>query len=202
MTEGMDLIHKQELIKERNQTAGKSSGLLFTHVNIRKSISLLLMKLVVIELIALVLIIVFYVLLLSAQTIQPVSPLLVFNPLIFSFFILGKLILMIYVVHDWHEEYYEISAQTVAHFKGDIFRRREVVRLDHIGSIKMEQGLFGRLFNFGTIRLHNWFLNRDYFLYQIHNPKKYEHLLEKLLPRADRMEKFVREHIVNDEDGS
>lgn len=39
MTGEIDLIHKQELIKERNQTAGDVSGLLFNHVNIRKSIS-------------------------------------------------------------------------------------------------------------------------------------------------------------------
>lgn len=192
------MIHKRELIKKENIS---EKHLDFTHVNVRQSISLLLMKLMVFELIAAVGVIVFHTLLFAARNMQQsTTSVIPFNPYIFLVLVLFKLAITAYIILEWHEEYYEISASTVGHYKGYLFKRHEEIKLEHIASVKLEQGLLGRIFNYGTIRLHSWFLGKDYYLYQIHNPRKYEHVLGQLTPLADKMRKVVREHTLEDDE--
>lgn len=193
----IDLVHKQQLLNDASDEVEKKFALHFRHVNVRKSISLLLMRLITLEIITAVAVIIFHYLLINVENLNnPSVPTITFNLYLFLPLVFLKLVLICYVILEWHEEYYEISATEVSHYRGYIFKHHEVIKLEHIASVKLEQGILGRVFNYGTIRLHSWYLNTDYFLYQIHNPNKYEHVLGEFTPKADRMKKVIREHII------
>ena len=178
-----------------------SSLISFKHINVRQSIFLLLLKLITVEVITMIVIIVFHTAMFAIKDYQnSVVPIIPFNMYLFLILAIIKTLLTGYIILEWYDEYYEISVDDVGHNKGFFFKRKERVKLEHLTSLKLEQGLLGKFFNYGTIRLHDWFQNRDYFLYQIHDPKKYEKVLLHLMPTADHSRKTIREHVIEDED--
>jgi len=110
--------------------------------------------------------------------------------------IFGKTIFLLYIIMQWLNEYYEITTTEVVHKKGFLTRKEQRHKLEHIGKVNIEQGIFGRIFNFGTLRLFNWTTEKEVFLYLIHNPMKYQHILQELLPEADQSRSVFREHIL------
>jgi hypothetical protein len=107
-----------------------------------------------------------------------------------------KLGFTIFIIVSWLNEYYEISPSEIVFRKGLIFRKEERHLLKHIGEVTIEQGAFGRIFNFGTLRLFNWTTEKSVYLYLIHNPLKYQHILESITPEADKGKKVFREHLL------
>lgn len=186
---------------EKHRERAEGIQITFDHINIRRSISILLFKLVVVELVAAVLVVAFHGSMAAIETYQNAAePIFSFNVYVFSVLVLIKMAVAAYVILDWLDEYYEISATDISHKSGTIWKRHERVKLEHISSLKLEQGVFGKLFNYGTIRLNDWFRKRDYYLYQIHNPGKYEKTLARLLPDADHIRKTIREHVIEEEE--
>lgn len=178
---------------------GKESTITVTHITVRQSIFFLVLKLLFLEAVAALAIIAFHLVLARYST-YALSDLSIFNIPVFVLLVLTKTIFMIYVIVSWLEEYYEISPTEVVHRKGFLFRREEVYTLDHIGSITLEQGLFGRIFNFGSLKLFDWALEETVYIYLIHSPLKYHHILETLLPEVDREKKVFRERVIDEED--
>lgn len=179
---------------------GKESTITVTHITVRQSIFFLLLKLLFLEFVAAVLIISFHFLL-SSSNVQSLSQnnLNLFNIPLFVLLVVLKTCFMIYVIVAWLEEYYEITPVEVVHRKGFLFRREERYTLDHIGSITLEQGIFGRIFNFGSLKLFDWALEENINIYLIHSPRKYNHILETLVPEADKEKKVFRESVVDEE---
>lgn len=198
----LNVAHKRELI-EQSRPNGNANGkeLHFKHVNVRQSITLLLIKLMVFELISAVCVVIFHLTIINLRIYDPtVIPRFSFHLSIFLILVAIKIFITSYIILEWHEEYYEISAHSIGHYRGYLFKRHENISFKHIASIKLEQDLLGKAFNYGTIRLHSWFLGKDYFLYQIHNPFKYLKVLEDQLPGIDKMTKTIRDRaIIEDE---
>lgn len=178
---------------------GKSSSITVTHITVRQSIFFLVLKLLFLEIVAASAVITFYVFLSSYATQYSLNVSL-FNIPVFVLLVFLKTAFMIYVIVAWLEEYYEITPTEVIHRKGFLFRKEERYTLDHIGSITLEQGLFGRIFNFGSLKLFDWALEESVYIYLIHSPLKYNHILEMLLPDADRERKVFRENLIDEED--
>lgn len=177
--------------------------IVITHVTIRQSIFFLVLKLLAIETLASVAIIVFHTLILRTDIKQIVDKnILVFNIPLFVVLVIVKTFVMIFVILQWLNEYYEITTKDVVRRKGLLFQKEERYLIQHIGSVTLEQGVFGRIFNFGTLKLFNWTKEKNIYLYLIHNPTKYMNILETLLPEADREKKILREHIINPDDDS
>lgn len=172
-----------------------------SHVTIRQSISFLILRLIVLEIISAALIILFYSILMPIGIIENVfgSNYGLYNTLIFIVFIIGKTLLMTYIVIVWLNEYYEITPKEVIHKTGLIFRKEEKNVLNHIDAVEIEQGLLGRIFNYGNLILFNWVLEKNTMLYLIHNPKKYLRILQDLLPQSDQRKRIIRERIVEKE---
>lgn len=177
---------------------GKASSITVTHITVRQSIFFLVLKLLFLETVAALAVIAFH-LVLARYSAYALSDLSIFNVPVFVILVLTKTIFMIYVIVSWLEEYYEIAPTEVVHRKGFLFRREEVYTLDHIGSITLEQGLFGRIFNFGSLKLFDWALEETVNIYLIHSPLKYHHILETLLPEVDREKKVFREKVIDEE---
>lgn len=178
---------------------GKASSITVTHITVRQSIFFLVLKLLFLEAVAAGAIIAFHLVLSNYATMYSLN-IAFFNIPIFVLLVLFKTVFMIYVIVAWLEEYYEITPMEVIHRKGFLFRREESYTLDHIGSITVEQGLFGRIFNFGSIKLFDWALEKNMYVYLIHSPLKYHHILETLIPEADREERVFREKVIDEEE--
>ena len=179
----------------------KVRKIVISHVTIRQSISFLVLKLLVIEALAAVSIIIFHSVLLKTNIKEIIGEdLLIFNIPLFIILVLIKSFFTIFIIIQWLNEYYEITTKEVVYRKGLIFKKEDRHLFEHIGSVKLEQGIFGRIFNFGTIRLFNWTREKNMYMYLIHNPSKYINILEELLPEADKEKKVFREHVLEPEE--
>lgn len=168
-----------------------------THVTIRESIFFLLLRLVITEVITLALFIMlqyFFV----ETTIGQASP--QFNLPIFIIIFTLKMFIVFWVLLEWVNNYYEITPKEIIHKRGFLFKSEERDTLDHLGTLAIKQGMLGRIFNYGTIELHNWMHSRTVMLYLIHNPMKYHHVLQSLLPKADEQKEVFREHILYEDE--
>ncbi|MDO8269157.1 MAG: PH domain-containing protein [Candidatus Levybacteria bacterium] len=177
--------------------------IIVTHITIRQSIFFLVLRLLTIEAIATTAVIVFHTLLFTPQISDRIgSNIALFNIPVFILLVLIKTSFVIFVIAQWLNEYYEITAKEVIYRRGLILRREEQHKLAHIGSVRLEQGFLGRIFNYGTLKLFNWTIERDVVMYLIHNPRKYQNILDELIPEADKSKKVFREHILEPEDDS
>ncbi len=172
-----------------------------SHINIRQSIFFLLLKLVILDLFAVFLILVFFTSL-SASVISSDIKLKLISYNLPVFLILGfiKIVITLFVVLQWLNEYYEVWPNSIIHKKGIIWKKEEKHTFGHIRLIKIEQGIWGRLLTYGTLSLYDYSLRRYASLYLIHNPIKYFHILDDLLPKAQKEKEVLREHIFEREE--
>ncbi|MFH1833197.1 MAG: PH domain-containing protein [Candidatus Levyibacteriota bacterium] len=178
--------------KFRTQRIGKKTEIIISHTTIRQSISILLLKLVFLEVISAIIFILFQPVLFSPQ-LSSSFPYINFHSIeLFVIAAFLKILVTIYIVLSWLNEYYEITPNSVRHHSGIIFLKREQFSLNDIQSVILEQSLAGRLLNFGTLRLFDWKWRKHQNLYAIHNPIKYLEIIESLLPGVDQEESIIR----------
>ena len=103
-----------------------------------------------------------------------------------------------YVVLDWLNEYYEIRSDRFIHRKGIFSRKDEEYPFVNIESVKLSQGFIGRLFNYGTLELFEFKPIKYRTMYLIHNPARYLHILESLMPEATVEKEVPREHLIRE----
>lgn len=99
-------------------------------------------------------------------------------------FFLAFLVLSLIILLKWRHEYYEILKKAIIHHKGFLFKHKNVFTCSNIELIQFKQGIFGKIFNFGTIEMHDSFLNKTIYLMNIPNPNKYLELLRKMFLRV------------------
>lgn len=174
--------------------ANHQTAITVTHINIRQSISFLLLKLLLLDILTGAALLLF--LLLPSGHLSLEIRLALFSSNIFYFLgiIVLKTFLSLFTVLQWLFEYYEIWPNKVTHKKGIFWTKKADHELRDIKYLGFEQGLFGRLLNFGTISLFDWKNEVRATLYLIHNPKKYYHLLQDIVPTLEREEKTILEH--------
>lgn len=192
------------------KVAGKMIGIIgeggeekiyVSHVTVRQSIFLLLLKLVTLEAMATGAVVFAYLFMSSTETISETfgANYGLYSILLFLIFIAGKMFVVIFVIIWWLYDYYEITPKEIRHKRGLFFVREERHTLAHLGSVNIDQDIFGRVFNYGSLNLFNWVLEKDATLYLIHNPMKYLQILKNLIPESDEARRVLREHIVEKE---
>lgn len=157
-----------------------------THLNIRQSIVILLAKLVTTDLLLAIVIIAFYfTLVLGEQFSAGASS----NTSLFllSFAAVGfiKIVLSVYIVLQWINEYYEITPEAVIHKRGIINKRAERYTLERIRRINVQDTFIGELCNFATLTLYDLRLNKSLDMYLIHNADRYARVLKTLKPELE-----------------
>lgn len=185
---------------ERMESPATHEALTVSHVTIRQSISFLIIRLITLEFIA-ILGLVSSLLFFFNDDIQNSlgGYILLVNIPFFISIVFIKTAIMILIVMRWLNEYYEINTKYIVHRRGFIFKKEERYTLKHLGKVKLEQGIFGRLLNYGNVRVFNWALEKEVNLYLIHNPIKAVRILETLLPDADEESETVREHLIEED---
>lgn len=174
----------------------KNETISVTHVNVRTSIVFLLFKLVLLDILASVLAMLFFGALSFTQLPSEVR-LFIFSQNIAYFVILAivKIILTIFLVMQWLNEYYEITPTKIYYKRGIIWRREDTYELKNVRSIGIKQGVFGRVFSFGTLFFYDRGVYKYYYLNDIHNPLRYLNILHRLLPDTTIEKDVIREHV-------
>ncbi|MBF8249452.1 MAG: bPH 2 protein [Candidatus Levybacteria bacterium] len=168
------------------QNGDKSGKIYVNHINIRQSIFFLMLKLIFLDMTA-TFVAVLYFSSVSNKFVPEVinSLVLSYNLPFFLILVFLKITLTIYIVMEWINEYYEIWPAFMMHRSGFISRKEEKHPFSQMRSVRIEQGFFGKMFGFGTINLYNWYLQKHTALYLIHNPLKYFHIIEGLIPKSE-----------------
>lgn len=193
--QSLDRRFIQKLVK----TVGEKD-IIVTHITVRQSITLLLFKLIIIEFLAAGALILFHTTLFTTDIeSQLPSGISLFNIPVFLTLVVIKTFITFFVIFQWLEESYEITPKEIIHNRGFFFKHVERHSFNHLVSLRVYQGIFGKLFNYGTLTLFNWAKNREVSLYLIHNPMKYMHILERLLPEPDEEKNILREKIIEEE---
>lgn len=172
-----------------------------TNLNIRASISILVARLLLIDFLTAFLIILFYFTLISGAEL---TNFLLTNPslLLISFTTLGtfKILTTMYIVLQWLNEYYEITHDAVIHKKGIIFKKTEKYKLDNVREITITSGLWGQIFNYGTITLFDIRKQKYLDMYLIHNPNRYVRVFEQLKPDIEIEREDINVNVLQKEE--
>ncbi|HVA96337.1 MAG TPA: PH domain-containing protein [Candidatus Acidoferrales bacterium] len=175
--------------------ADEKKRIYVTHVNIRQSIFFLLLKLVSIELVAGTIIIIWHIgLAVYVNTVALLHLIVQIGLPVLIFLVFLKTFITIYLIMQWLNEYYEISASLIQHRRGIFFRRSEEYPIEDIKFVEVEQGLFGRMFNYGTISLMNVRRVEYAQMYLIHNPMRYASVIEEIVPNLVERKRLIRRH--------
>lgn len=165
---------------------GKAKPLGITHISIRSSLSILVSKLVVLEIIFAVIVSISYIIFVD-----------IFGFSLLLALIITKIVLIIYVLLSWTNEYFEITADQIIHYKGIFFKKEKRYSITNIRQIILHQGFLGKLMDFGTIEFFDYAVKKYFRLYQIHNPQRYFNLLNEIVPDHDEIEETIRDTIVD-----
>ena len=164
-----------------------------THLNVRQSISFMLLRFCVVEVIFDTLILFLYLPLSYLEfPFERTGDLLSTENILFLILVAGKMFFSLFVVLQWLNEYYEILPQKFIHKKGVIFKYEEEYIFSHIMSVDYEQSFLGEFFNYGTIHMYDRYISRDIYMYLIHNPRKYFKILKDLIPITDTEQEVFR----------
>jgi uncharacterized membrane protein YdbT with pleckstrin-like domain len=93
--------------------------------------------------------------------------------------------MVLLIVLSWVYNYYIIELKNIIIRKGIIFSKEERFNMEQLQSVSVRQGLFGKIFNYGTIELHNPEMDKKVFLRSIPDPYQEAAFIEKFYPGAD-----------------
>jgi len=185
--------------------ADLDNKIVVTHINVRQSISILVIKLILLEIIAAVLLLAFRSVLFTIESFGVISSTSQLQSLgISAIFLVGvivKMFLTVYVVLLWLNEYYEVRTKEIYHRRGIFFKKTSQYSMEHIKFLEIFQGVFGKLLNYGTITIFDQRRNKYMEMFLIHNPTRYMKILEELIPDLDEEKKLVRGKIIEITDG-
>ncbi len=163
-----------------------------THLNVRQSISILLTKLVLIDLLIAVIVLIYYFAVIQGeQFIKGISANNTIFILVFTIIGFLKILASSYVILKWLHEYYEITPEHVVHKHGIIFKKSENYRLNLVRVMSVEDSFFGELLNYATITLYDIRLKKYLDMYLVHNARRYAKILKEIKPDLEIKEDHV-----------
>jgi len=78
----------------------------------------------------------------------------------------------------WFSEYYQVDQNFITHRRGIIFPEEERHMIDKVESLSFSQKLWGRVFEYGDVKLSFTGGQRDFSLPKISNPRQIIYLIE------------------------
>jgi hypothetical protein len=162
------------------------SRITVSHINVRQSITLLLAKLVTLDIILAVIIIGLYTVMVAAESFQQTYS---HNTLLFliTFTVIGiiKISLSTYVVLQWFNEYYQINSDSIIHRRGIVSKRSERYDLGKVRAVTINRSALGEVWDFATVTLYDIRLHKYLDLYLIHNPVRFAKIIVSLKPKLE-----------------
>ncbi len=100
-------------------------------------------------------------------------------PLLFFVFWAANIILLLSIFIHWYFVYYIISTDALSKHKGFLFKRLKTYDLQSIRSVRVYQGVMGRLFGFGDIVMESPLLHEMIHLKKVQNPLKHAKIIDR-----------------------
>jgi membrane protein YdbS with pleckstrin-like domain len=94
-----------------------------------------------------------------------------------------EMVVIIIMVLRWFNYNCEIRKDDIVQKKGVISSRESVDSFRNFTAVAVHQGIFGRIFNYGTIRLFNPALDHSITIKNVSSPTKYQNLIAERLPQ-------------------
>ncbi len=113
---------------------------------------------------------------------------------VFTWLNILNIAVVILILLVWYNRRYIISPQEVYYVRGIILRRKDVYHIQAMVAVRVRQGVFGRIFGFGTIRLESPLLKKDVFIRNIQNPHKHAQVIEN--QRVKSIKSIVTESVI------
>lgn len=151
-----------------------------THINIRPSISILVLQLIALNVLSAAVIVALYLAVVSYSFLMELILNAYIGLTLISMIFFAQISLTIYAVVVWMNEYYEVFPEYLIHRRGVVFRKESKFPIRNIRFIHVSQDILGRLLNYGTLTLLDGRRNKFLDLYLIHNPVRYYQILDKL----------------------
>jgi membrane protein YdbS with pleckstrin-like domain len=96
-----------------------------------------------------------------------------------------EMVVIIIMVIRWFNYYCEIRNDDIILKKGIISIQESVNSFRNFTAVTVHQGIFGRIFNYGTIKLSNPALDHSITIKNVSSPTKYKNIISERLPRND-----------------
>ena len=161
-----------------------NNGIEIQRIRIRESVVLLVLRILLLQLLLGVFLygITVINLMLTLEDIMdrpfPVITLLYISSVIFF------LIYTIIAILQWRNHHYVIQRNGITHRTGLFSYQEQNYSCSNIESISLNQGVWGKLFNFGTIELYDPALERHFFLHYVSQPQHNLELLKRMFLKA------------------
>jgi uncharacterized membrane protein YdbT with pleckstrin-like domain len=94
----------------------------------------------------------------------------------------------------WTGKFYRISADSVSASEGFLNRKTNIISMRTISSVNLKQSFFGRLFNYGVIRVECMFSKQVIYLKYITKPQFFRKAIQNLIAEAVQKTPIV-EHL-------
>jgi len=105
----------------------------------------------------------------------PIAENISLNYITIIYFIALSLIQLIFIVNitlEWANNIYEVRDDSIIHRQGIFNIKEDIYTLRSLSSVTIEQSIWGKLFNYGTIVLYSPIHKTNYYMINVHNPKK------------------------------
>lgn len=127
-----------------------------------------------------------------------VSSTIFIEPLLVAYIKVGlwivNVIVVILLMLAWHYRYYIVSPESISAHGGIIIKHTMSCDIAAIRSVVVNQGLFGKLFGYGTVTLKSPLLDQNFILKSVPKPFKHANLIEK--SRLDVIARATNENII------
>lgn len=90
--------------------------------------------------------------------------------------------ILVWLLLSWANDYYEIRPVELVHKQGILSKRADTYSYSHIQTIKINQGLLGRIFNYGGVEIYIPTLGYNLNFNEIPNPTEFVELIKNANP--------------------
>lgn len=178
-----------------------SETLQVDHIIARESIAFLIIKLILIHIITTILLILLYIPMFWASVSDNImNEFFSINTFVLVTIKFFEGLLSVVIIFKWLNEYFEITPNKLIYRNGLMFKKKDEYIFIHLMSVDLQQTVMGRILNYGTLHLYDRYINKDIYLYQIHNPKKFFSVLKELIPYTDTDKSEISGKLINDEE--
>ncbi|MCF7906150.1 PH domain-containing protein [Candidatus Gracilibacteria bacterium] len=97
---------------------------------------------------------------------------------VFVVLIILQLLFSFWLFLRWFSEYYKIDLHTITFHKGILFPYEEKHMVDKVETVTFQQNLWGRVFEYGDIKVSFIGGKDNFHLFKITNPRQIVYLIE------------------------
>ncbi|QQS43836.1 PH domain-containing protein [Candidatus Roizmanbacteria bacterium] len=115
-----------------------------------------------------------------------------YTTVVFIIVTISQIIILLRIVLQWMNESYELKNNELTIYEGVLSKISRSYPYNQIQTITVSQSMFGRLLNFGTIVLTIPTLSQDLVLNEIPKPHLFAEQIKNYLPKSDQSALFLR----------